>query len=355
MRRTDCQLAPGVGPECSLAAVVLNWNGWRYTLNCLETLLRSDYAELRIVVCDNGSTDDSWHVFQLWAQGKVSAPPPSHPRLASLLTTPRRRKAKCVFLEDHCVGSESLCSSNVIFVRRNQNQGYGAGNNAGIRYALRVGADYVWILNNDTLVEPSAPRLLVEYIRSRSKVGMCGTVVMNYDDPATIQVLGGWHWNKWIAKPTPLLSPDRVLADLSYIQGASLCVSRNFLDEVGFLAEEYFLFCEEMDWVLRAAKRFQLDYCPDAVVFHKSGASFGKHDSNLKIRSAEFYSMRARLMLTRKFWPRIFPIVWISMLGRVLHWLAKGRIHEAGMIVHAMAQEHRRGLSPTGDPGMLFR
>jgi GT2 family glycosyltransferase len=221
--------------------------------------------------------------------------------------------------------------AQVIFIRLSSNAGYAAGNNAGITLALQLGADYVWILNNDTLVEPSAAQHLVEYMQHNSRIGLCGTTIMSYEAPDEIRVMGGWHYNKWTAKPLPVLSyPDGPLR-MSYIDGASVCVSRDFITRVGLLCEEYFLFCEELDWAVRAQGHFDLGYCEAAVVYHKGMASY----RDMPQSSSEYYGMRARLAVTRKFWPRLMLTVWPSMLLRALIRIARGQPDAARAILRA--------------------
>ena len=306
----DWQSAPSICPP-SLFVIILNWNGWRSTLPCIESVLGSNYARLKVIVCDNGSTDDSLSAMRSWADGQLAAPRPQHQKLANLIPDTRQRTLRTVFVaEDECFENANHAEADVVFLCRKTNGGYAAGNNAGLLLALQLGADYVWILNNDTLVEPSAAQYLIDHMRSADCVGLCGTTIRSYNDPDRIHLLAGWHFNKWTARPTPVLSLSEDLKELSYVDGSSVCVSREFLQAVGLLSLEYFLYCEELDWATRAQGRFELGYCKRAVVYHK-----GADNQPAELRSfREYYGMRARVLVTKKFWPIFLFTVLPSML-----------------------------------------
>lgn len=325
-----------------LAVVVLNWNQPTYTLNSIESLLRSDYSRLRIIVVDNDSTDDSWRVFQSWSTREFVPAAPANPHLAILLNTDRRHEPQCCFADDN--SAPATCSADLIFLRRDHNGGYAAGNNTGLRRALMLGADFVWVLNNDTLVDPQAARLLVEHMQKRPQVGLCGTTIMQYDEPEKIQTLGGRHWNRWLAHQKPLLHQDRVRSELSFVEGASCCVSRQFLETVGMLCEEYFLYIEELDWAMRSAGRLKLDYCAEAIVYHKHMGSFENSSRNRKI--AKYHGLRGALLVTRKFWPSILPVVYLSMLGRMVVQAVMGRFSDARVTFAATTQFLRSSKPP---------
>jgi len=315
---------------------ILNWNSWRYTLRCLESVLRSDFERLRVIVCDNGSTDESWQSMLAWAAGEVKPPMPTESRLAALISSAQRRDVNISFVQaDAARYSLEVQNADVIFLRRASNDGYAAGNNAAMNLSLALGADYVWILNNDTLVEPSAARRLVDYMKGQPGIGMCGTTIMEYDNPHQIQVLAGWNFDKWLARPRPTLAPFDARKRLSYVAGSSLFVSRKFLLEVGLLCEQYFLYCEELDWIQRANNRFSLGYCEDAVVYHKGGASV----QTLPGAFGEYCSVRAGLLLTRKFWPLRLLTVLPAMLAWAFLRFIRGRWRGALVIICAVLTE----------------
>lgn len=328
--------------------VILNWNGWKYTLPCLESVLRSDYKRLTVIVCDNGSRDESLSAMKSWTAEHKESPLSHRLPNAGLARQPRRKTlSEATLDEDSTVDSATSDGRDVIFLYRTTNEGYAAGNNSGIRLALTLGADYVWILNNDTLVEATAARYLVNYMQCNQQIGLCGTTIRSYDRPDRIQVLGGCCYNKWTARPTPLIHAHKVEKRLSYVAGASVCASRQFLDSIGLMCEEYFLYSEEMDWATRAKNHTTLGYCHQAVVYHKDPLRAQSSEKTFR----EYCSVRASLLLAKKFW----PIRLLTILPWTLSWalarLLRGRPLPALTIVAAVLDE--LGLGSKGLQSLL--
>ena len=152
--------------------ILLNHNGWRNTLECLESVFRSTHADYEVVVVDNASTDHSVRCIREWADGR--RPAVADHALRHLVEPP---VAKPVAL--HVLANA-------------QNLGYGAGNNVGLRFALERGIDGAWLLNNDVLVAPDALSQLVEYADSRApRPAITGPMVHRFDRPDRIRYAGG--------------------------------------------------------------------------------------------------------------------------------------------------------------------
>ena len=157
-------------PATSRVYVVLvNWNTWPHTVECLESLLRSDHDDFQIVVCDNASRDDSLAHLAAWAAGREPFTPPAGP---VPLDPPVRKPVSFVPLsraEAERGGLAACADARVVLVDDGGNLGFAGGCNVGMRYALARGdAAYVWVLNNDTVVAPTAMRAMVEPHRPAS-------------------------------------------------------------------------------------------------------------------------------------------------------------------------------------------
>jgi GT2 family glycosyltransferase len=325
----------------SVCVVVVNWNGWADTLECLESLLRLDHGDYRVVVCDNGSTDDSVQRIRDWAAGRLPARAGNEP-LAALTTPP---SPKPVPLAEHdresaeAGGAEE--DGRLVLVRVGANLGFAGGNNVGLRYALARGFRWVWLLNNDTVAAPDALSALVREAEREPAAGMVGSKLLYYDHPERVQALGGASYNAWLALPRHLGSNLRVAdeprwdpaARMAYVVGASMLVSAAFVREVGLMSEEYFLFFEELDWVMRGGGRWRLGYAPGSVVYHKEGGSIGgdsRHPE--KSWTADYHFMRSRLLFTRKFLPSRLPGVYVALLAAMLRRARRGRWDRVRMI-----------------------
>jgi GT2 family glycosyltransferase len=319
-----------------VAVVVLNWNGWQDTLECLESLWRSEARPAQVIVCDNDSQDDSVERIKAWAEGRLDVyVPPSHP-LRSRSWPPARKPISYVEYgrAEAEKGGRRNDAAPLVLIHVGRNLGFAGGNNVGLRYALcQPDIDFVWLLNNDTVVERDALQHLIDTFEAAPDSGIVGSTLLYYDRPDVVQALGGASYNRWLALPRQIGTLNRVGAPiqeadvaqrLDYVAGASMLVSRRYLETVGLMSEDYFLYFEELDWALRGRGRFCLGYAPKSVVYHKEGASIGTGTYAVqKSWTADYHFMRNRILITRKFLPHCLPTVYaalvVAMLRRARH------------------------------------
>jgi len=334
--------------------VILNWNGWEDTIECLESLLRMDYKNFQIVVCDNASSDDSVSKILSWslsdesiedygvaAMKRFSQPPIEKPISVRQLT---RAEAISPQL--------SLGGEQVVLIHNGGNLGFAGGNNPGLTLALNAGADYCWLLNNDTVVEADTLTQMINHSESLRKSGIkntCGSVQCFYDDPNVIQALGGMSFDSKSAITSPTfgrymireqykeIDHEDFERQLAAIHGCSWLLPRDYLNEIGLMDERYFLYYEEIDWAIRAKGKFKLTYAPQAFVYHKEGASIGS-TSFKRPRSAfaEYHLIRSRMLFCRKHLPsRVWPVAFIALL-QALNRLRQRRWGNAKSILKAV-------------------
>jgi len=277
---------PG-GARARVAVVVLNWNGWRDTAACLASLRKLDLPP-RVIVVDNGSTDGSGDHIRAEA---------SWARLVLLPT----------------------------------NRGFGGGMNAGIAAALSQApsVDYVWILNNDTLVEPATLSRMVALADSHSRVGIVGSRLVDADGSGRIQAIGGATINRWLGTTSTRLKPSSTAYD--YLCGASLLVRRELLSQVGGFDERYFFYLEDTDLSLRARRAgWRLAVAEDAIVIHRGGASISGSSSR---------SLRSDISMARS------SAIFVSSLG--LPWrITAIPLRLAGMLTNRLARSQADRLLP---------
>ena len=247
--------------------VLVNWNGWADTIECLESLFRLDDRGVTVVIVDNDSTDGSIARIISWAEGNLVILPPKDWRIASLVHPPCDKPIAAVVcdMDQAAAGGRDIGNDSLVIVKNLQNSGFAGANNIGLRYALSRGdAARVWLLNNDTVVHHGALTAIVRRMEENPNIGMCGSTLLLYDRPTCVQAYGGgryvtvlglsWHIG-YLEKFRKPPKPERAERLMNYVVGASLCVSREFLDEVGLMSEDYFLFFEEIDWAVRAGER----------------------------------------------------------------------------------------------------
>ncbi len=323
-------------PDVSLVyIVILNTNGWRDTLECLESVFRLDHPRFRAVVCDNGSPDGSMEKICAWARGELESGSSDDPRLQQLVRPPVDKPVPYRRYDWRAAGAGRLArdwdaaldeatgdeDSPLILIQNGGNLGFGAGNNTGLRYALSRGdLDCAWLLNNDTVVEPPALSELVRVLEATPGAGFCGSTVRFYGEPDTIQTHGGSVYNRWLATQDHVgshrpvsrpLDPAEVVRRMDYVYGASVLVTRDLLEQIGLLCEDYFLYFDEIDWAARARGRFGLAYAPDSVVYHKEGATVdARGRGGAKSKLADYHAVANRLVYTRRFHPLCLPTVY---------------------------------------------
>lgn len=222
-----------------IGVVILNFNAAGETLRCLEALRKARGGERRTWVVDNGSKD-----------GSADRIPP-------------------------------LLGEDEVFLETGANLGYAGGNNAGIREALRWGADYVLILNPDVVVEPDFLPPLLRALEASPKAGMACPLVLQ-EDGERVQSLGGEGslWTGRFARRlygTPLASlPEPKWTEVLFPHGACVLVRRGLFEEIGLLAEPYFLYYEDVEFGLRARREgFSTLAIPQSRVRHADTTETG--------------------------------------------------------------------------------
>jgi GT2 family glycosyltransferase len=320
-------------PVC---AVVVNWNGWRDTIVCLRSLFAVDGHPLHIVVCDNGSTDGSAGQLAAWLSTELDAPSPQ-------LSSDTRGGEVFQF---HPAGRPGLgWVRTVHLLRLEKNLGYAGALNRGILWGREtLGVGSFWLLNNDVRAQPDALRSLVDARDAIPDSGLCGSVLLDWDQPEVIQAIGGvynkllgvgWHLRELPGGPAPA---ETVCLAVDYPVGASLLVEQDYIDKVGLMDDSYFLYYEEMDWVERGRRQgYRPVIALKSRILHKEGASTGSHGGVRHLSPlSERYSVINRLRITRKLWPWYLPFVWLSLGAVALERLVHGNWARAALVLRLM-------------------
>lgn len=219
-----------------IVIILLNWNGKKDTLECLFSLEKVNTPHFTTIVVDNGSTDDS--VVEI-------------------------RKA----------------FPNVPILETGMNLGFAEGNNRGIEWALRHKAEWILLLNNDTVVDPEFLNAYLRAAKKKPKGKILGGKILSYNKPNLIDHLGGY----WAPKEAQFYSPycnqpdkpDFEMEEVDYVCGASLFMHRSVPETIGLLEPNFFLFWEESDFCIRAKKNgFEVWTVPEAIIWHKVSSSF---------------------------------------------------------------------------------
>lgn len=237
---------------------------------------------------------------------------------------------------------------NIIKIKNIKNGGYAYGVNNALQFALKdLNSRFFWILNNDTIVTKHSLSSLITKFTESDKNGICGSTLIYDHDKNKIQSIGG-RYNSWLGTSSHILGGDSYSEDycikhrhiiMDYIVGASMFVSREFVETVGLMDEQYFLYSEEADWAFRGSRLgFSLSYAPDSIIFHKEGATTESSSRiSRKERSdlADKLYLRSQLILSMKFHPIKHIITRIFFLARFAKRMARGDFKGAFNVIYA--------------------
>ena len=182
-----------------VVTILVNWNGLDDTIECLESLFNSDYPDQRVVVVDNGSKDGSLAKLAAWAAGNLSVRPKTS-AVDDWVPIACSKPVRCVTLslDDVSKGRGWEGAADLFLIDAKRNHGFAGGVNIGIRFALlNSSVQYVWVLNNDTVVARDCLSRMEQRMHCGETVGMCGSRILFYWYPETVQVLGGARFRPW--------------------------------------------------------------------------------------------------------------------------------------------------------------
>ncbi len=300
-------MAVDPAPLPAAHVVLLNWNGWRDTLPCLNSLAQLEDPPDRVWIVDNGSTDDSIARIEEWRRGRDDG-------------------------------------GRFILLRSPENLGFSGGNNLGIRRALDEGAELIWLLNNDTTVDRGALTALARTALEDDAIGLVGSLILYEKDPETINSAG--------IRVSPFAMSARLLGlnerradprftvrrDVDAVSGCSMLLKGSALRRIGLLEERYFLYFEEVDLALRLkAAGYRVVFDPESVVLHKQWGAIQPYPE-----LADYYLPRSQVLFIKKFCGRAHAVAataWFASKYLVRVVIRSARIHDWNCL-----RAFRRGL-----------
>lgn len=334
--------------------VIVNWNGWKDTIECLESVFRLHHDNFTVIVCDNDSKDGSMERIIEWTKGAWTGLSAS-PEMRCYTEPPVSKPISWVSLKASQSNDSQFAQdgASLMLIRSEKNLGFAGGNNLGLRYILkRDDHDFVWLLNNDTVVHPEALTELINRMKEDPRIGICGSKLRFYSAPDVIQAYGGGTYNLRTARNRHIgeFNPVSVVEDrakvehqLGYVVGASMFISKDFLDAVGLMNEDYFLYYEEIDWATRAKGKFLQGYAPGSIVFHKQGKSGGgkrlshRNEAEEEFLLSDFYSVRNQIRFSRTYYPQYLPVVATTVAWRLLKRIVAGKRKRVWSVIRGVS------------------
>jgi hypothetical protein len=252
--------------SCSIkkvSIILLNYNGYEDTIECLKSLQKLQYSSLEVIVVDNKSPDNS-----------VS-------EIKSFLSE------NCTYNEiDNIYISPGF---SIKFILSDFNGGYGFGNNIGINYAINNGADYLLVLNNDVLVTPDFIEPLLKRSIQNHNIGILCGKILYHPEVDKVWFSGGsyslatgrtkhFNFNK-LDKNIKLKEQDKT----TFISGCCWFIPSAVINKVGLIDDSYFMYAEDLEFCHRVQKHgYTLEYVPESIIYHKVGSTTGR-DSDFSV------------------------------------------------------------------------
>lgn len=269
-----------------VAIIMLNWNGWKDTLECLESLYQINYENYNVILIDNGSVDESIEKVLEYCDGNIEI-------MSHFFTYNEDNKP--IQIEEHCGNScdnkkfiynnfaDLPSDRKLILIRNNKNYGFAEGNNIGIRYALEfLKPDYILLLNNDTVVDKNFLSELISVAEVDKQIGFAGPKVYFYDFGGrddVINVAGSrldLHKGRLIRIGAGEVDSGQYenIDEMDYVEGSCMLAQSEMLRKIGLLNSNYFAYWEETDLCWRGRESgYKSIYVPKSKIWHKVGSS----------------------------------------------------------------------------------
>jgi len=299
-----------------VAIIILNWNGWRDTIECLESISEVNYENLEVIIVDNASTDTSPEKIAAWCVRNQIY-------LNRIALNPKQYSINPVVSPNTDLISK-VAIQRLILIELCQNIGFCAGNNIGIKQAYANGSEFFLLLNNDTIVTPGFLKPMVKVAQHEPNIGLVGGVICYANEPDRVWFAGG-TFDKYLETHRKFdgcyiseIEQNKVV-DTDWVSGCMMLIPRRVYELVGGLREEFFIWAEEWDYSMRVkAAGYRLVVVTDSLIYHKVGRSLG-----IMKPLSYYYGTRNRLILKRMYlnWPRrALFIIWF-ILSRIPRYL----------------------------------
>jgi len=296
--------------QTRLSIIILNWNGWLDTIECLESVLKSSYQDYTILLIDNFSQDDSIHRIREWINGNQSEKIKTNFPEYVMPCTPKPLSYLEVELKNGTL-SEALPSDipRIIFIKSDENLGFAIANNVGINLAINtLKSSYVFLLNNDTVIPVEAIGNAIEIFDNNSGIGVVQSVQYSYYNKNQLVHAGGdikfWGQYKYYRQIKPC-----EIKKIQFASGCALFIRASVITKYGALSEKFFFGEEDFEFSLRMKKNHVNIVCPaESVVYHKISVSSKKIMENFP-RSVVIYSLN-RIINMKDYYPKIIWFAW---------------------------------------------
>jgi GT2 family glycosyltransferase len=279
----------------SVYIIILNWNGYYDTKECLHSLEKINYKAFKILVIDNGSSNDD-----------------------------------CSKLIENF--------PNIELIKSDKNLGFSGGNNLGIIHALKQNPDYILLLNNDTIITPYFLDLMTEVFEKHLDAGIVSPIINYYSDRNKIWSAGG-KINKLRSAGISFQKINKMIQnefEVNFVSGCCMLIRKGVFEKVGLFDENYFLYVEDTDLCFRTIKAgYKIFVTKTTNIYHKVSQSSSKNSSALPI----YYTTRNRLYFSKKNYPIFFLLtsfyISLVMIIKIIAWLITAKVENIYAVIKA--------------------
>ena len=306
--------------------IILNYNNWQDTIECVESVLKNDYPNYQVIVLDNNSPDNSMKHIKDWADKTINY----------VFFNKNEIETMSISNSETVLGlKESKEPTNfpLVLIQNGENKGYAAGNNVFLRFLLKNDIEcFVFLLNPDTTIEPYTLKNLIKCAK-KDRMAVYGVNIYDYFEPKKEIIKGGFKITHYgTVKP---IRSRNMIGELDFISGSALFCHIDVFKKIGLLPEEYFLYWEDADWCTLAKKQgIKLQLCKDTKVFDKGGKSTGGRGNSL----SDYYYTLNIFKYYEKYLPFRKKSIYFFVVIRGLKKFLKGNFSNGIAIFKAMSK-----------------
>ena len=309
--------------------VLINYNGWEHTVECVDSIFRNSYQNFKIVIVDNNS--NAWL------------------KIEQKFCNDFSKNMKIIFAEKGSLTDYNANDKQILLIKNNSNDGFAAGCNCAFNY-IRKQDDYkyVWLLGSDNVIEKNALNNLIEYMEKANDVALCGSVSLSYYQRHIIQCAGVGIYNKWTSSSKHLLVGKNVNTlnsfdykkalknKIAYVYGNSMFFRKEFFINMPQIPENYFIYYEELE-IMQQLKNLNMKFgiALDSFIYHKEGSSTGGKAKS-KSLIADYYGVRNRILVTKKYYKYCLPTVYFGLILAIVNRIRRKQFTRIPLILKLM-------------------
>jgi GT2 family glycosyltransferase len=262
----------------NVCIIILNWNSWGDTIDCLKSLFNIKYTNYDILIVDNASEDDSVNKIVQYLKNIGF-------KFSFFEYNSKTKHIKCIYETENNISELGSTSPRITIIENDNNYGFAKGNNIGIEYTNKNPIlDYILLLNNDTIVDEEVLNNLINVAELKHKIGFVGPKVYYHDFNGRKDIINfaGGSLNMWKgqASHNGINELDKgqfdTIKEVDYVQGSCILFKKEIIKKVGLMNSDYFMYWEEVDWCVRGLEMgYKSVFAPKAKIWHKISSSSG--------------------------------------------------------------------------------